>query len=130
MFTKIIRSNHFTIILSILLAASLWLFVVGDNLFQISPQRKVLENVPLVYINLADNAAVTGLDSHKNVSVVLEGLPEVLHDIDSDDLVAFIDLKERGSGEHTLEVIINPPEGLSVVSYLPSEVEVTILKKY
>lgn len=130
MVRKFFKSNHFTIFLSIILALALWLFVVGDTLFQVSPQRKVLKKVPLLYINLEENLAVTGLDNTETITVVLEGLPERLRDVKSDDLIAFIDLNEKGPGNYAADVKVNPPEGLSVVSFLPSTADITIIKKY
>ncbi len=93
MLAKYFNKKNLTIILlSVFLAIILWLFVVGDTLFQVLPKRKILEEVPLVYINLEEGLEVSEIP--ESVSVVLEGLPENLQDKGPENLVAFIDLKE------------------------------------
>lgn len=118
------KKNLTIILLSVFLAVILWLFVVGDTFFQVLPKRKILEEVPLVYINLEDGLEVSGMP--ESVSIVLEGLPENLQDKSPESLVAFIDLKDKKEGDHKVDIKINPPEGLSVVSFLPSGAEIKI----
>lgn len=125
MLAKYFNKKNLTIILlSVFLAIILWLFVVGDTLFQVLPKRKILEEVPLVYINLEEGLEVSEIP--ESVSVVLEGLPENLQDKGPENLVAFIDLKDKKNGDHKVEIKINPPEGLSVISFLPAGAEIKI----
>lgn len=122
---KYLNKKHLTIILlSVFLAIILWLFVVGDTLFQVLPKRKIMEGVPLVYVNLEESLEVSEMP--ESVSVVLEGLPENLQDKGPESMVAFVDLKDIGNGEHRVDIKINPPEGLSIVSFLPISAEVRI----
>ncbi len=124
MFARFLRSNKFAFILALFLAVVLWLAVVGGDLFQISPRRGVFEDVLLVYINLDENLEASL--EHDTISVTLEGLPEKLQETESDDLVAFVDLEGKTPGNYEMEIKLNPPERLSVISYTPEEIEVSI----
>ena len=125
MFNKFLRSNYFALILAVFLALILWFFVVGEVPFQVTPDRKNISDIPVVYVYL-DNDLEAILEREK-VSVTLEGAPELLGDIDSEDMVAFVNLADKGPGLHEeVEVQINPPEDLSVVTYLPSQMQVHI----
>lgn len=127
MFSRFVKSKQFVIVLSLLLALGLWLFVVGDTIFQTAPKRKVIEGISLVHINLDEKYRITEFSG--NVTVVLEGLPDELRDINANDLIAFVDLRDKEPGEHTPDIKVNPPEGLKVVSYLPMTARVTIALK-
>ena len=127
MFTRFVKSKHFVIILSLLMALGLWLFVVGESIFQTAPKRKVIEGINLVHINLDDRYRI--IEFSGNVTVVLEGMPEELIEVSANDLIAFVDLKNKEPGQHTPDIIVNPPEGLQVVSYLPTTARVTIALK-
>lgn len=125
MFNKFLRSNYFALILAVFLALILWLFVVGEVPFQVTPDRKNIRDIPVVYINL-DNDLEATLE-RENVAATLEGVPELLGDIDSENMVAFVNLADKGPGLHEdVEVQINPPEDLSLVTYLPSQMQVYI----
>ncbi len=127
MFKRFVRSKQFVIVLSLLLAVGLWVFVMGDTIFQTAPKRKVIEGVSLVHINLDEKYRITEFSG--NVTVVLEGLPEELREVNAHHLIAFVDLNDKEPGQHTPEIVVNPPEGLKVVSYLPMTARVTISLK-
>ncbi len=124
MFARFLRSKKFAFILALFLAVALWLTVVGGDLLQVSPRRNVFEDVQVVCINLEDN--VEASLEQETISVTLEGLPEVLQETESDDLVAFVDLEGKTPGNYEMEIKFNPPERLSVISYTPEEIEVSI----
>ncbi len=127
MFSRFLKSNQIILFLSLLMAISLWLFVAGDTIFQSVPKRKTIEGIPLVHINLDERYRITEFSG--KVTVVLEGLPQELQNIGSSHIVAFVDLKGKEPGEHNPDIIVNPPEGLKVVSYLPLAAKVTISTK-
>lgn len=124
MFANFLRSNKFALILSLFLAVILWIFVVGESLFQVSPERKTLRNVPLVYVNLTEGLEATlELDE---ITVSLEGMPGDVKKVEPADLTAFVNLEDKEPGSYQVEIRVNPPKDLDVISYLPAEVEVSI----
>lgn len=86
---------------------------------------KEIRNVQIEYRNLNEIYTVQGL-SKKDVSVVvgLKGVKSVLDQIESSDVIAYLDLKGYGEGEHEVDVKV---EGTDVkVQYIPKTKKVRI----
>ncbi len=86
---------------------------------------KEIGNVQIEYRNLNEIYTVQGL-SKKDVSVVvgLKGVKSVLDQIESSDVIAYLDLKGYGEGEHEVDVKV---EGTDVkVQYIPKTKKVRI----
>ncbi len=91
---------------------------------------KEINNVPIEYRNLNEIYTAQGL-SEGDVKIVvgLKGVKNVLDQIQAKDIVAYLDLKGYGEGEHEVEVKV---EGTDVrVNYLPKikKVKIKIIKK-
>ncbi len=86
---------------------------------------KEIGNVQIEYRNLNEIYTVQGL-SKKDVSVIvgLKGVKSVLDQIESSDVIAYLDLKGYGEGEHEVDVKV---EGTDVkVQYIPKTKKVRI----
>ncbi len=121
---KFLRSNMFARILALFMAIALWLFVMGDNITRTTPVRKEIQGVPLNVENLEDGLVVT--DAPASVSVILEGLPAAFEGLTVDELEAYVDLAEKGPGNHRLRVRGKPPRGLSLITFSPEQVNITL----
>ena len=67
--------------------------------------KKEFENISIQAENLADGLKVQALsDEYRQVTVVVEGSEDAIEKINSNDIKAFIDLKNYGVGEHEVEV--------------------------
>lgn len=121
---KFLRSNMFARGLALFLSIALWLFVMGDNITRTTPSRKEYQGVPLTVDNLEAGLVIT--DMPATVSITLEGLPDAFDGLTVDELEAYIDLDDKGTGLHKLRVRGKPPRGLSLVSFSPEEVDISI----
>jgi len=121
---KFFRSNLFAWFLALLVAISLWLFVMADNITRTTPARKELRLVPLTVENLSGGLTITEIP--ETVSAIVEGLPEAFEGLSVDELEAYIDATDKGAGSHQLRVRGNVPRGLNLISFSPREVSVTI----
>ena len=84
-----------------------------------------ISGVRLGYINLGDNYTVQATDtSSTEITVILKGVEDVVNNITSDSINAYIDLKDLGEGEHEVEVKIKSSD--SRVIYTPKVSTATI----
>lgn len=121
---KFLRSNKFAMILAFFLAVILWLFVVGDNITRTTLTRKVIQGVPLIYENLADNHLVVEMPA--TVDVTLEGLPGVFEGLTVNEGELYVDLEGKREGRHQLRVRERLPRGIELISIFPEQVFVAI----
>ncbi len=121
---KFLRSNMFARVLALFMAIALWLFVMGDNITRTTPARKEIQGVPLHVENLENGLVITDMPS--SVSVILEGLPAAFEGLTVDELEANVDLAEKGPGTHQLRVRGKPPRGLSLITFSPQQVNITL----
>lgn len=91
---------------------------------------KEVNSVNIEYRNLNEIYSVQGLTAgDTKVSVVLKGVASVLEQIKTEDIIAYLDLKGYGEGEHEVEVNV---EGNDVkVQYVAKtkKVRIKIVKK-
>ncbi len=121
---KILRSNKFVMIVALFIAIILWLFVTGDQITRTTPQREVWRDVPLEVENLSPDYVVT--DMPASVDVTLEGLPEDFADLTVAEIEAYVDLSDKGSGNHLVPVQARSLRGLEIVLLEPEQVRVSI----
>lgn len=101
---------------------------VNVSLDEIS--SKDLNNVRIDTRNLADNYSVQGTGATTtSVTVNLKGVKNVIDQITSDDVTAFIDLSGLGEGEHEVEVQVEGSDSKVTYTSKTKKVKVNIIKK-
>jgi len=88
------------------------------------PVQRTLEDVPVRTRNVADGlgAAV----SPASVTVTVLGPPELMRDLDGEDVTAYVDLAGHGAGSYTLAVTTDPHRAFGALTVEPTAVQVTI----
>lgn len=134
---KLFQSKWFIRIISLVFAITLYLFVTVETdttqndsrlLPGISNEVQVIEDMPLDIRIDADQYVVSGVPEHVKVS--LEGKTSVLTPIvRQQNFTVFVDLREYGEGEHTVEIEYeNIPDDLT--AYIePKTIDVIIEKR-
>ena len=106
--------------LALALAIMLWGFVtIQDN-----PQEERLFEVPVDYINLADNLAIS--DKPSNIKLRLNATSSVLDNLSASDINAYADLSGATLGQYTARLNFDLPTGVQLSSAERSEVTVLI----
>ena len=106
--------------LALALAIMLWGFVtIQDN-----PQEERLFEVPVAYINLADNLAIS--DKPSNIKLRLNATSSVLDNLSASDINAYADLSGATLGQYTARLNFDLPAGVQLSSAERSEVTVLI----
>lgn len=118
--------NHLNLLIAVFLAILLWLFVTGDDITRATMVRKIIQEVPLSYENL--DAGLTISKMPQTVDITVEGLPDAFDELEESELEAYLDLTGVKSGVHQVRVRGKAPQGLSLVSLAPQQVEVHIEK--
>lgn len=106
--------------LALALAIMLWGFVtIQDN-----PQEERLFEVPVDYINLADNLAIS--DKTSTIKLRLNATANVLDNISASDINAYVDLSGATLGQYTARLNFDLPAGVQLSSAERSEITVLI----
>lgn len=106
--------------LSLLCALMLWVYVtVRDN-----PVEEQLFEVPIDYINLADNLAIS--DKTENIKLRLSGTANVLDNLTASDINVYVDLSAATIGQHTNRLNFDLPNNVQLASAERTEVTVLI----
>ena len=105
-------------ILCVLAAVALWFYVVGTNT---TIEEKVFENVAVAIRGTEALESELGLSVISGrdyvVNLTLQGARSDMDRIHSEDITAYVDVSDiKESGEHTLNVAVDVPGGVSVVS--------------
>lgn len=117
------------IILSIIVAIFMWAFVMTTT----NPSlTKTIRNVPLTIINL-ENIQNQGFelvddDQIDTVNVKIEASRSDMLALDSDDLVASVDIQSPSEGIKSLNINVDTPTGVKVVSTDPEKINFKIEK--
>lgn len=117
------------IILSIIVAIFMWAFVMTTT----NPSlTKTIRNVPLTIINL-ENIQNQGFelvddDQIDTVNVKIEASRSDMLALDSDDLVASVDIQSPSEGIKSLDINVDTPTGVKVVSTDPKKINFKIEK--
>jgi len=110
-------SNTGLKLLSILLSILLWFFVIGQGEFSLKQNQVEVE---LNYKNLAGNLSIEGPGT---VNVRVWGLFR-----ETQQITAWVDLSNRGEGEHHLPVKVEPVRGMLITTVEPDKVVVSLKK--
>ncbi len=106
--------------LSLLCALMLWTYVtIRDN-----PVEEQLFEVPIDYINLADNLAIS--DKTENIKLRLSGTANVLDNLTASDINVYVDLSAATIGQHTSRLNYDLPNNVQLASAERTEVTVLI----
>ncbi len=90
---------------------------------------KVVDNVGIEYRNLAEGYSVQGVsESDIKVSVTVKGVKEVLDNINSDDITAYLDLKGLGAGTHEVPVMVEGKDSKVEYKAKTKKVSIKIIK--
>jgi YbbR domain-containing protein len=118
----IIGFRHFGLkVLSIALAALLWLLVAGERIVERSMR------IPLEFTNLPAQLEVVG-DAPDVVDVRLRGSSGALSRIANNELVAMLDLRLARTGRRLFHITgedVRTPFGVEVVQVMPSSLSIT-----
>lgn len=121
-----LNNNTLYKIISIVLAISLWLYVIEVE----NPMKKqVLYNIPVQLLN-EDNLTSKGLalsgEAEYSVDVTVEGKRSDLAKLKSSEVIANADLFGYSIGKNYIPVTIKLPEGITMVQTDPSKINVVI----
>lgn len=105
-------------VLCVLAAVALWFYVVGTNT---TIEEKVFENVAVAIRGTEALESELGLSVISGydyaVNLTVEGARSDIDRIHTDDITAYVDVSEiKESGEHTLNVTVDAPKGVSVIN--------------
>ncbi|MGC7872876.1 CdaR family protein [Desulfosporosinus sp. SYSU MS00001] len=117
---EVLRRNLGVKLLSFLVAILFWLFVMNQgSADKIIPDQTL--TVPLVVTNLPQNMVV--MKQLPLISVRFQGINPSAN---IKDIYAEVDLSGATAGEHSYSVIINAPEGTTVVDRQPASIKLTL----
>lgn len=124
------RSKPLTILFSVVIAFTLWLYVITV----ISPESSEdFNNVPVTLSSesiLTENSLMLISDSQPTVKLVLEGNRSDLVSITNSDLAVIADLsKITEPGVHTLTYTVTTPNGVTVQDKEPKNITVEVVEK-
>ena len=106
--------------LSLLAALTLWVYVtVREN-----PVEEQLFEVPIDYINLADNLAIS--DKTENIKLRLSATANVLDNLAASDINVYVDLSAATLGQYTGRLNFDLPNNVQLSSSERTEVTVLI----
>lgn len=107
-------------ICAVLAALLIWGYVMASN----NTLTDTLYTVPLEMRNL--NSELALMETTNQVQVRVQGNSSDLDKITSSSIAAYLDLTDIKAGNTTLEVKIDLPSGVQLVSVTPNTVEVTL----
>ncbi|MDD7306427.1 MAG: CdaR family protein [Peptoniphilaceae bacterium] len=117
------------VIMSIIVAIFMWAFVQSTT----NPSlTKTIRNVPLSIRNLENiqnkGYELVGKDQVEFVNVKVEASRSDMLSLDSEDLVASVDLQSPSEGIRSLNVDVDTPTGVKVIDIDPKKVNLKIEK--
>lgn len=107
---------------AVLIALLLWGYVITTQ----SSQMDTVFTVPLEVRNLSSELAV--LDTTNQVQVRVQGSSADINNLNSGDIIAFVDLSGVIAGSATLEVQVELPDNIKLVSLTPKDVSLELAK--
>ena len=124
-----LNSRKSKIIISLVVAIALWVYVVGE----MDPQiKKTFRSVPIKYVNeqaLAEKGMAVSSLGKDQMSVTLSGKRSLFTRMDSEDLLAEVDLSNAAVGTNELSVELNVPSGLESTHQSVSKVVVKVERR-
>lgn len=122
------RKKYLLMIISFVMAVAMWMYVVNDENPVI---KQSFYNVEIEFLNKGilekKGLVMTGSDVN-TVKVTLEGKRSKLKNIESEDIVAYVDVSEYEAGENYVDVKINVPYSTELSAVNPSQVKLRIEK--
>lgn len=117
------------IILSIIVAIFMWAFVMTTT----NPSlTKTIRNIPLSIRNLENiqnqGFELVGKDQIDTINVKVEASRSDMLVLDNDDLVASVDLQSPSEGIRSLNINVDTPAGVKVVSTDPKKINLKVEK--
>ncbi len=114
------RKNLWFRLMSIFAALFIWFFVFSER----NPITDRVVSVPVEIVELSRDLVVSeGLSS---VSLRFQGKTNIIERISSRDFGAYVSLKDMGVGIETVQVNVNVPPGIRLISVQPALLEVKI----
>lgn len=117
---RFFKTNLAYRIISILLAVILWMWVTTEK----NPTQEKVLQVPLETRNLAHDLMVA--DKPDSVKIRIEGRKNLIDNVNSRDIRAFVNLQGATTGPNIKPVEVALPVGLQLVNVNPSQVSVAI----
>lgn len=121
--TSVFLENSVLKFFSLVLAITLWFFVMGEKKAEFS-----FANVPIVLINKPADLVVAHQTAH-SVNVRISGSRSIVATLSSDTIKAFIDLDGAQPGKTSYKNIIDTikiPNGTKITSISPAELSITL----
>ena len=122
------RRWFFSKILCVLVALGIWIYVVNVTTQDFEKTFTLIDVTVEGWEELMDNTnmSVVNLEESK-VSVTVSGLRSDIAKLTQSDFAAYIDISElTESGKHTLEVSVDLPSTVSLVSKYPQSVTISV----
>ena len=116
------RYNGFKV-LALLLSLFVWAYVTANQ----NPLVEATYSVPVEIRNLAENLAQP--ETNYQVQVRVQGISGVIDELSSYNFVAYVDLTDMQAGEATPEVVVDPPDHVSLISRSPESIPLTLEEK-
>lgn len=105
---------------SIIIALLIWGFVIVTQ----NPLSDTMFTVPLEVRNLSSELAM--LETTNQVQVRVQGTSAELANLSSGDIVAYVDMTGVQEGSATVEVKVEVPENVQLVSFTPTSIAVEL----
>ncbi|MCR4962538.1 MAG: hypothetical protein K6B40_01500 [Firmicutes bacterium] len=115
-----IQHNLLYKISAIILAALLWTYVTASQ----NPLTEATYTIPIEQRNLSSELAL--MEQNHQVQIRVQGNSTVIGDLTTKDFAAYIDCTGVLAGEATLQVKVDLPPGVQLVSQSPESIDVTI----
>jgi len=116
-----ITSNLWLKLASILLAVTLWFFVMSSG------RSVIIKEVPVQYINMPQSLEM--VEMAKNVSIIIEGQKRLLSGLNQDDISVVVDLENMQAGKNLYSLSkknIKLPKSLLITSISPETLSLTL----
>ena len=121
-----LNNKKINILISLVLAAVLWVYVVGE----VQPDTtKQLRGVPITTTRvdvLAERGLAISAVSTETMDVEVSGSVLALSEIDASDVTASVDVGTAIRGENEMTVIVRVPSGITVTDKSLSKINVAI----
>ena len=105
---------------SVIIALLIWGFVIVTQ----NPLSDTMFTVPLEVRNLSSELAM--LETTNQVQVRVQGTSAELANLSSGDIVAYVDMTGVQEGSATVEVKVEVPENVQLVSFTPTSIAVEL----
>ncbi len=105
---------------AILLATLMWVYVTASQ----NPLTEATYTIPVEQRNLAANLAL--LEQNYQVQVRVQGNAAIINTLSTKNFEAYIDLNGVMAGEATLNIQVDMPDTVQLVSLSPESIDVTL----